>query len=171
MRVELSENVAFARSAPMVYTVITSLDEAGKPNAMGASWVTRTSFDPFLVLVSIDHSRYSQAGIRKNREFVANYPSVGQEHGAWACGTASGRDVEEIAASGLAFVASNVVKAPTVDGTAVAFECRVIDEFETGDHTVFVGQVVAVRGNPDEKRHLFVTADFRIFSLDNELQG
>ncbi|RPJ52135.1 MAG: flavin reductase family protein [Methanobacteriota archaeon] len=148
MMVELSDNEAFARSAPMVYTVVTSLDEAGKPNAMGASWVTRTSFDPFLIMVSIDHSRYSHAGIRKNREFVVNYPSAGQEHGAWACGTASGRDVDKIKTCGLEFVDSNVVRPPTVDEAAVAFECRVVGEFETGDHTVFVGQVVATGETP-----------------------
>jgi flavin reductase (DIM6/NTAB) family NADH-FMN oxidoreductase RutF len=122
-------------------------------------------------MVSIDHSRYSHAGIRKNREFVVNYPSAGQEHGAWACGTVSGRDIDKIKTSGLEFVDSKVVKAPTVDGAAVAFECQVVGEFETGDHTVFVGQVVATRGNPDEKRHLFVTADFRIFALDNDLNS
>ena len=51
----LAQNEAFARSAPMVYTVVTSLDEEGKPNALGVSWVVRTSFEPFLMLISIDH--------------------------------------------------------------------------------------------------------------------
>ena len=82
----ISQNDAFARSAPMVYAVVTTLDEEGKPNALGVSWVTRTSFEPFLMLISIDHSRYSHARIRKNREFVINYPGPHQKKGHGSAG-------------------------------------------------------------------------------------
>jgi len=60
----------------MVYTVVTSLDEKGRPNARGVSWVMRTSFDPLLMLISIDHRWYSHGDIKKNGEFVINYPSA-----------------------------------------------------------------------------------------------
>ena len=166
----LSLDEAFARSAPMVYTVVTSLDEQGRPNALGVSWVTRVSFDPFLVLISIDHSRYSHAGIRKNREFVVNYPAANQKRGAWVCGTTTGRTIDKIASSGLTFVPSEKVRPPTVDGAAVSFECQVIDELETGDHTIFIGKVVATRGNPEDERHLYVTAGFQLYPLDNTLE-
>lgn len=43
----ISQDEAFAPSAPMIYTLITSVDKNGKPNALGVSWVTRTSFNPF----------------------------------------------------------------------------------------------------------------------------
>jgi flavin reductase (DIM6/NTAB) family NADH-FMN oxidoreductase RutF len=171
MMKKLSANEAFARSAPMVYTLVTSLDEQGKPNALGVSWVTRTSFEPFLYLVSIDHSRFSHAGIRKNGEFVINYPSAVQEKGAWVCGTTSGRDTDKTRTSGLSFIASEKIRAPTIDGAVAAFECVVIGEFETGDHTVFIGRVVAARGDPEEERHLYVTSEFQLFALDNTMIG
>ncbi len=171
MMKKLSENEAFARSAPMVYTVVTCQDESGKPNALGVSWVTRTSFEPFLILVSIDHSRFSHAGIRKNGEFVVNYPSAMQEKGAWVCGTTSGRDSDKTRTSGLSFIPSKEVRAPTIDGSVAAFECVVIGEFETGDHTVFIGRVVAARGDPEEERHLYVTSEFQLFALDNTMVG
>lgn len=171
MMKKLSVNEAFARSAPMVYTLVTSLDEQGNPNALGVSWVTRTSFEPFLYLISIDHSRFSHAGIRKNGEFVINYPSAVQEKGAWVCGTTSGRDTDKTRTSGLCFIASEKVRAPTIDGSVVAFECVVIGEFETGDHTVFIGKVVAARGDPEEERHLYVTSEFQLFALDNTMIG
>ncbi|HTY14468.1 MAG TPA: flavin reductase family protein [Methanoregulaceae archaeon] len=164
----LSPDDAFARSAPMVYTVVTCLDELGKPNALGVSWVTRASWSPFLMLVSIDHSRYSHAGIRQNREFVINYPTKEQEKGALVCGMSSGRDIDKTVASGLAFVNSEKVRCPTIDGSAVSFECRVIGEMETGDHTVFVGEVVASKGHPEEQNHLYVTHNFTMLALGNE---
>ena len=49
----LTEGEAVALSAPLPYALITSLDKNGRPNAMGASWVTRSSFDPFLITISI----------------------------------------------------------------------------------------------------------------------
>jgi flavin reductase (DIM6/NTAB) family NADH-FMN oxidoreductase RutF len=166
----LSQDDAFARSAPMVYTVVTSVDEQGKPNALGVSWVTRTSFEPFLMLISIDHSRYSHEGIRKNREFVINYPAPDHMSGAWVCGTTSGRNSDKTKTSGLTFIKSEKVRPPTIDGAAVAIECQVISEFETGDHTIFVGKVVATRGNPLDERHLYVTAQFQLFPLDNTFE-
>ena len=165
----LSQDEAFARSAPMVYTVVTSLDEQGKPNALGVSWVIRTSIEPFLMLISIDHRRYSHAGIRRTREFVINYPCPDQEKGAWVCGTTTGQNSDKTKTSGLTFIKSEKVRPPTIDGAAVAFECQVISEFETGDHTVFIGKVLATRGNPDDERHLYVTAQFRLYPLDNSL--
>ena len=168
---KISENDAVARSAPMVYTVVTSLDECGKPNALGVSWVMRTSFEPLLMLISIDHRRYSHEGIKKNGEFVINYPSALQQKGAWICGTTSGRDTDKTRTSGLSFIPSEKVKAPTLDDVVVAFECVVVSEFVTGDHTVFVGRVVATRGNPEEERHLYVNSQFQIFALDNTMEG
>jgi len=73
--------------------------------------------------------------------------------------------------SGLSFIPSEKVKAPTIDDVVVSLECVVISEFVTGDHTVFVGRVVATRGNPEEERHLYVNFAFQVFALDNTMEG
>ncbi|HYA32376.1 MAG TPA: flavin reductase family protein [Candidatus Bathyarchaeia archaeon] len=153
-------------SAPMIYSLVTSLDVNGKPNVLGVSWVTRTSFDPFLLMISIDHSRYSHAGIDFHKEFVVHYPSAEQAGAAWFCGTRSGRDTDKIKETGLSLVDSVAVHVPTIEGATVAFECKVVGQFETGDHTVFVGEVIATRGEPQKMEHLYVTANYEFFGLD-----
>lgn len=60
---------------------------------------------------------------------------------------------------------SKAVKVPTIDGVTVAFECKVVDKFETGDHTVFVGEVVGMTGNPAKPKHLYVSSKHQLFSL------
>ena len=40
-----------------------------------------------------------------------------------------------------------------------------------GDHTVFIGRVVAAWGDPEEERHLYVTSEFQLFALDNTMVG
>jgi flavin reductase (DIM6/NTAB) family NADH-FMN oxidoreductase RutF len=155
-----------ALAAPMIYSLVTSLDTNGRPNALGVSWVTRTSLDPFLLTISIDHSRYSHAGIDFHKEFVVHYPTAEQAEAAWFCGTRSGRDMDKIKEAGLSLTDSVAVQVPTIEGVTVAHECKVVGQFETGDHTVFVGEVVATRGEPQKAEHLYVTSKYEFFGLE-----
>jgi flavin reductase (DIM6/NTAB) family NADH-FMN oxidoreductase RutF len=164
----LKESEALALSGPHAYTLVTSLDKNGRPNAMGVAWATRTSFDPFLITISIDHRRYSHEGIQMHKEFVLNYPNEDQADAAWMCGTKSGRDVDKLELAGLKLIDSKAVEVPTIEGVTVAFECKVVDQFETGDHTVFVGKVVGMSGNPDKPKHLYVSSRFKLFGMNGD---
>jgi len=162
----LIESEAVALCEPMPYALVTSLDRNGHANALGVAWVTRTSFSPFLMMISIDRRRYSHEGIDLHKEFVINYPNEDQAQGAWICGTKSGRDGDKMKLSGLELIDSKAVRAPTIKDATVSFECKVVGQFETGDHTVFVGEVVAMQGNPEKQRHLFVASGYKLISLD-----
>ncbi|HWQ18286.1 MAG TPA: flavin reductase family protein [Methanotrichaceae archaeon] len=162
----LTESEAVALCEPMPYALVTSLDRNGRANALGVAWVTRASFSPFLMMVSIDRRRYSHDGIDLHREFVINYPNDDQSKGAWICGTRSGRDGDKMKLSGLELTDSKAVRVPTIKDATVSFECRVVNQFEAGDHTVFVGEVVAMQGNPEKPGHLFVASGYRLISLD-----
>ena len=164
----LKESEAISLSAPFPYALVTSLDEKERPNAMGVAWVTRTSFEPFLILISIDRRRYSHEGIRMHKEFVVNYPCLDQADAALICGTKSGRDGDKIKLAGLTLADSKAVQVPTIEGVTVAFECKVVDQFETGDHTVFVGKVVGTSGNPEKSRHLYVSSKFKLFGMEGD---
>ena len=98
---KLKESEAIALSAPLPYALVTSLDKNGRPNAMGVAWATRTSIEPFLIMISIDHRRYSHEGIQMHKAFVLNYPNEDQADAAWICGTKSGRDGDKIKLAGL----------------------------------------------------------------------
>ncbi|MGD0818282.1 MAG: flavin reductase family protein [Methanomassiliicoccales archaeon] len=163
---KIDENMAFGLTAPLPYVLITSLDKLGKPNAMGAAWVTRVSMSPPLIMVSIAPQRYSHKGIEFNKEFVVCYPSVGQEKGALICGTKTGRDGDKFAKAGLSVVPSLKVKPPTIKDSTVAFECKVVDTFVAGDHTLFIGEVVATTGTLNKEKHLFGTSKFKLFAMD-----
>jgi flavin reductase (DIM6/NTAB) family NADH-FMN oxidoreductase RutF len=164
----ISESEALALSGPFPYTLVTSLDKNDRPNAMGVAWATRTSLEPFMIMISIDHRRYSHEGIQMHKEFVLNYPNEEQANAAWICGTRSGRDGDKIKIAGLKLVESTAVKVPTIEGSTVAFECKVLNQFETGDHTVFVGEVVGTSGNPDKPKHLYVSSKHKLFGMSGD---
>ena len=73
---------------------------------------------------------------------------------------------DKIKEAGLSLIDSVAVQVPTIEGATVAFECKVVGQFETGDHTVFVGEVVATRGEPQKAEHLYVTSNYEFFSLE-----
>ena len=87
---EIDPNAGFSLTSPLPYVLITSIDSEGRPNVMGASWVTKLSFEPFLMAVSVGHKRYSHGLIKNSGEFVICYPSAEQEKQAMYCGFHSG---------------------------------------------------------------------------------
>jgi len=165
---ELDPNVGFSLTSPLPYALVTSVDSEGRPNVMGASWVTKLSFEPFLMAVSIGHKRYSHDLIKNCGEFVICYPSAEQEKEAMYCGWHSGRYENKFARSGLVAVPSKKVKPPTVDGCTVAFECKLVQTYEVGDHTLFIGEVVTVTGDPERPKHIFVTTGTRSMAMDQK---
>jgi flavin reductase (DIM6/NTAB) family NADH-FMN oxidoreductase RutF len=114
---------------------------------------------PYALVTSLDDM---------HKEFVVNYPCLDQADAALICGTKSGRDGDKIKLAGLKLADSKAVQVPTIEGVTVAFECKVVDQFETGDHTVFVGKVVGTSGNPEKSRHLYVSSKFRLFGMEGD---
>ena len=165
---ELDFNTGFSLTSPLPYVLVTSVDDEGRPNVMGASWVTRISFEPFLMAVSVRHDRYSNGLIKSCKEFVICYPSAEQEKSAMYCGTHSGRREDKFAQTGLAASPSKKVRPPTVGECTAAFECKLVQAHEVGDHTLFVGEVVAVTGNPARSKHVFATTGKAPLSLDQK---
>lgn len=161
-------NDAFTKITPIPFVLITSLDAKGKPNAMGLSWVTRVSASPPLMLISVGRDRYSREGIQKNGEYVINYPNAEQANGAWVCGTESGKDTDKFTASGLELIPSTTVKTPTIKDSVVAFECRVVEEHDAGDHIIFIGEVTAAVINPMRTRHLYYTSENMLVAMDEK---
>ena len=61
----------------------------------------------------------------------------------WLCGTLSGRNTDKYEAAGLTAVRAQSVGAPLIGECFGHIECRVEKRVTAGDHTVFVGRVVA----------------------------
>jgi len=158
----------FELTKPLPYTIITLLDAQQQPNAIGVSWVTRTSIEPPMVLISIGHERYSHKGLQSHPEFVVNYPHGGQIAEAWYCGVKSGRNQDKIANAGFALIKSHSVAVPTLKDVTVALECKTVSSFETGDHTVFVGRVQAATANSAAEGRLFDLAGKPVIALNQE---
>jgi flavin reductase (DIM6/NTAB) family NADH-FMN oxidoreductase RutF len=127
-----------------------------KHNVMTAAWVTQVSADPLLVLVSIAPGRYTHDLIARTGEFVVSILGRGQENISSFCGSRSGRDVDKIAHLKLPTVPSEVVQVPRLAGCIANLECKVVAQYPAGDHTLFVGEVVAADVSKEEAAPLLM---------------
>lgn len=108
---------------------------------MVACWSMPTSFDPPMVAVSISPERYTHSLIEESKAFTLAVVTKDIAEDALYLGHHSGRDGDKFGEVGLTPARSEHVDAPVIREAIANIECELVDKFETGDHTVFVGLV------------------------------
>ncbi len=124
-------------------TVLITSRLGEKTNIMTAAWQMPVSFKPVLVAISIGHERFSHEVISKSREFIINIPHAGMMKEVVCCGTQSGRDIDKFDVCKLTSLKAQNVKAPLIKECLGNIECKLYSVHEAGDHTIFIGEVVA----------------------------
>jgi flavin reductase (DIM6/NTAB) family NADH-FMN oxidoreductase RutF len=163
---EIDRHEAFELASPFPYVLAVTLDARDRPNIIGLSWWMFTSWDPLMIAISVGHQRYSHECLDSHKEFVLCFPSEDQARDAWFCGTKSGRQVDKFQETGFKPVHSKIVKPPIVEGVTVAYECRVVNHVVTGDHTIYIADVVARHGDSDRAMHLYSIHYRKLLSID-----
>ena len=140
---EVSFNEAVGKKYPEWIVMVNTVDAKGRPNTMPAGWSMVASGAPPLLAVSVGHTRYTHELIRLAGEFVIAFPSSGLEDAVMFCGSRSGRDLNKFGEYELEALPAARVKVPLLGGCVANFECRLTAEMEAGDHTIFLGEVLA----------------------------
>lgn len=128
---------------PRPLVLVTSASKEGKPNIITLAWSMPTSFEPPLVAISVARERFSHELIEDLCEFVINIPSRNLLGPVLFCGSTSGRFVDKFKETGLTPLPSKKVKPPRIKECVAHLECKLVEKFQTGDHTIFLGEVVA----------------------------
>ncbi len=128
---------------PRLTILVTCADEKGKPNIITLAWSTPVSLAPPMVGISIAPGRYSHELIERSKEFVVNIPPIEIAKETLYCGRHSGREVDKFEKTGLTSSPAKKVKSPIIKECIAHLECAVKEEISIGDHTLFVGEVLA----------------------------
>ncbi|MEO0092918.1 MAG: flavin reductase family protein [candidate division WOR-3 bacterium] len=107
------------------------------------------SFAPPLVGIGVSPRRYSFNLLKQSKEYVINIPTKDLLTQVAFCGEKSGRDCDKFEKTGLTKQPSLKVKTPSIAECPLNIECKIINEIETGDHTWFIGEVVAAHIDSD----------------------
>lgn len=124
-------------------TVLITSRVGEKINVMTAAWQMPVSFKPMLLAVSIGRERFSHKLILESREFVINIPHLEMIKEVLCCGAYSGRDTDKFKVCKLTPLKAQKIGAPLIKECIGNIECRLYSHHEAGDHTLFVGEVVA----------------------------
>lgn len=180
-----------ARHLITTVALITTQGKEG-PNVMSAEWTFNVSYNPLRIIVLISQDEATHANIHHAKEFGVNFASEDQATLANLAGAYTGKEVSKLSSELFHTYPAKRIHAPMIIGCFLNAECRLIQTIETGDHTMFLGEVVEVqydntknpllygqrkywrRGDPIEKRPLlYVTCTVHPSQLrmDGRLQG
>jgi len=129
-------------------------EHAGKRSICPLGWNMNASNSPPMMAIGVAPSRFTHDLIVNSGEFVLAWPGEDLAKATIWCGTHSGRDVDKFAETGLTAVKGTIVGAPLVTECAANLECRLVGQLPTGDHTILVGEVLAVWLHDTPKRTL-----------------
>jgi flavin reductase (DIM6/NTAB) family NADH-FMN oxidoreductase RutF len=123
-------------------TVVTTRDSAGRPYGLTVSSFCSVSLEPPLVLVCIDHRSEAHDGFEASQLFGVSVLAEGQEE--WSRRFAEGGPAKFAGAT----LGGGHHGVALVPGALAHLECRVVSAHEAGDHTIYVGEVLALSVQP-----------------------
>jgi flavin reductase (DIM6/NTAB) family NADH-FMN oxidoreductase RutF len=128
-----------------VYVVSMGKGEDG--NAFTASWVTQVSSEPPMVSIAVHNKHQSNPLLKKSGAFVVNLIGEGQEAVAKTYYGPAESGYEKL--KGTDVVASPGTGTPLIKGAVGFVDCRIVETVAVGNHTLFVGEVVAAEYHSD----------------------
>lgn len=124
-----------------------------KDNIITLAMCHMFSFKPPRIGVGIAARRYSYELLKSSKDFAINIPTNKMIEAVEICGTRSGRKIDKFAAANLTREKAEKISAPLIAECPVNIECVKVQEVDAGDHTWFVGEVVAARADPSYDRN------------------
>ena len=123
-------------------TVLVTTGTPNKPNAIAIAWSSPLSAHPPLIGILIAPSRHSFHLLRDQRDFVIAVPSRDLANEVLYVGSHSGKTENKFENCGLTAISADLVAAPLVEECPINIECKLRDEVQTGDHSLFIGEAV-----------------------------
>jgi flavin reductase (DIM6/NTAB) family NADH-FMN oxidoreductase RutF len=115
----------------------------GGDNVMAAEWTFHVSYNPFLISVHIRPGKATHTAIEESQEFGVNLVSEDQVNAMSLAGHFSGHEVDKFSSDLFDTYPAEKIGAPMIRGALLNAECRVVQQIPMGDHTAFVGEVIA----------------------------
>lgn len=122
--------------------LITTQSRRG-PNVMAAEWTFQVSYDPFLIAVHVAPGEATHEAIAETGEFGVNVLGEDQVDAMAFAGHFSKHSVDKLTSTLFDAYPATKIRAPLLRGALLNAECRVVEQLDLGDHTAFVGEVVA----------------------------
>lgn len=159
------DKAQFRRTAGLFATGVTVVTTTwgSATHGMTANSFTSVSLDPTLILISVDNTAYLHELLPQSRIFAVSILSAAQEHLSRFFATAGHRGQGEFDGIQTKYAETG---APIIVGAMGYLDCRVVSMIPAGDHTLYVGEVVAMGIDEVTKPLIFYRG--RYWGLDDD---
>lgn len=136
--------------APRIAYLVTSISRHGRSNVAAFTNITSVSTDPQQIVLAVCPRWTTFKNIQATKEFVINIPGENLLRHVWVCGDKYAgnpipSELDKISVAGLTKLASTQVRPPRLAECYAYLECRVRWTRSTGNHRLFLADVVAAR--------------------------
>lgn len=136
---EASKEISLAQRKIIQGVFVISTRAGEKINAMTAAWVSRASFTPPIITVSVGKTRYTHDLISASGVFAVHVLGHEHIHIGKHFGLKSGRKTDKFA---VIDYETKTTGSPIIRDCLSWMDCKAIGQIDAGDHTVFVGEVL-----------------------------
>lgn len=151
---EITLGQAQRLTAPAPFALLSARRADGSDNLMAVSWWTYLSNHPPMLGVCLSKKGLSGSLIEQTGVFTLSIVGETLRDAALACGRCSGRDHDKASEFGIPLEAASVIPASLVSDSRVAYECRLVNRSEAGDHVFYLAEIVSCHGDAEIK-HLY----------------
>ncbi len=109
-------------------------------SAMTANWLMQSSFEPPMITLAVEENSHTRRIIEDSGAFVVNVYGSDQRELAGGLGRSWARHPEKI--TEVAWQPAPVTGAPILESALAWAECRVVGSRTSGDHILFVAEIV-----------------------------
>lgn len=128
---------------------VISMGKGFQGNAFTASWLTQVSSEPPMIALAIHNKHQSARLLSEFEGFVVHLIAEGQEAYAKRFFGPAESGYEKLATAEIGN--SPETASPLLKGAAGYMDCRIRERITTGNHTLFVAEVVAAELSDDKR--------------------
>ena len=122
-----------------VFLVGANVDD--KPNFMTLCYGGAVNWYPPMVIIAMQDFKYTNKGIRQNKTFSVNLPTVDMVKETDYCGLNTGAKVNKVDACRFKVFYGKLQTAPMIEQCAVNLECKVMHMLHLGVQDLIVGKI------------------------------
>lgn len=123
----------------------------GKQDVMAAEWAMMVSSAPLRFVISVAPSRVTHELVVQSKEFGLNFCSTEQAKLSHVSGSYSLRNEDKWELADFPTYLAKRIGAPMIDGCTLSVECRLVETLPLGDHTLFIGEALWAKYDPDRE--------------------
>ncbi|MCL5010716.1 MAG: flavin reductase family protein [Patescibacteria group bacterium] len=149
---KVSVEKAFDKFKPESCVFVISVDKNSGPSGMIAGWKMRCSWNvPFYFAVALSKSGHTHTLIEQSKEFVVAVPNKELEKQVEFFGSVSGKDIDKFKVSGIETAPAKFIRSPLLKKATINLECKLYKQIDSGDHIIFIGEILACYINENKK--------------------